>query len=253
MKILVVEDEPLAGEKIISYLHQLLPDGEVSGPIASVSEGVAWLETNDSPDVIISDIMLSDGLCFDIYSALNTKCPIIFTTAYDEYAIRAFEVNSIDYLLKPISKDKLEASLQKISGVAERKDRDDVDFKKLAELLQMSNKTYKSRFLVKIGLKIKAVPTNKIAYFFTQDKLSYIVSHQNDKFPVDHSLEEIDEMLDPKDFFRINRKYIVHIDAVREIHPYFKGRLKLELRPEVAEDIVISSEKTPAFKAWLDQ
>jgi DNA-binding LytR/AlgR family response regulator len=252
MKVLIVEDEPLASEKIISYLQQLLPNARISGPITNISDGIAWLETHDAPEVIISDIMLSDGLCFDIYSALNVKCPVIFTTAYDEYAIRAFEVNSIDYLLKPISKDKLEASLQKISGTVER-EKDDIDFKKLAELLQSSSRTYKSRFLVKIGQKIKAVPTNKIAYFFTQDKLSYIVSHHNDKFPLDHSLEEIDAMLDPKDFFRINRKYIVHIDAVREIHPYFKGRLKLELKPTVAEDIVISSEKTPAFKAWLDQ
>ena len=252
MNILIVEDEPLAAEKIIGYIDELLPEGRVHGPITNIDEGIHWFEKNEEPDVIISDIMLADGLCFDIYNSIDIKCPVVFTTAYDEYAIRAFEVNSIDYLLKPISKEKLKTSLEKITDLSPNK-KEDIDFNKLAELLQQTNRTYKSRFLVKIGQKIKAIPTNKISYFFTQDKLSFIVSHQSDKFPVDHTLEEIDAMLDPKYFFRINRKYIVHIDAVKEIHPYFKGRLKLELNPGVNEDIVISSEKTPSFKAWLDQ
>jgi DNA-binding LytR/AlgR family response regulator len=252
MKVLVIEDEPLAAEKIIGYINELIPEAVAEGPITNIDEGILWFETNDEPDVIISDIMLADGLCFDIYNTIEVKCPVIFTTAYDEYAIRAFEVNSIDYLLKPISKGKLEASLKKIAAIP-AKSKEDIDFNKLAQLLQQTNKIYKSRFLVKIGQKIKAVPTNKIAYFFTHDKLSFIVSHQGEKFPVDHSLEEIDAMLDPKYFFRINRKYVVHIEAVREIHPYFKGRLKLKLKPDVDEDIVISSEKTPSFKAWLDQ
>ncbi len=252
MNVLIVEDEPLAAEKIMVYINDLLPEAQVYGPITNIDSGISWFENHSEPDVIISDIMLADGLCFDIYNTIDVKCPVIFTTAYDEYAIRAFEVNSIDYLLKPINKEKLKASLQKITDLGPKK-QEDIDFNKLAELLQQTNKTYKSRFLVKIGQKIKAIPTTKISYFFTQDKLSFIISHQGDKFPVDHTLEEIDAMLDPKYFFRINRKYIVHIDAVKEIHPYFKGRLKLELNPKVDEDIVISSEKTPSFKAWLDQ
>jgi DNA-binding LytR/AlgR family response regulator len=252
MKVLVVEDEPLAAEKIIDYINELVPDAAAEGPITNIEEGILWFENHDEPDVIISDIMLADGLCFDIYNSIHIKCPVIFTTAYDEYAIRAFEVNSVDYLLKPISKDKLKASLNKITTLA-GKTQEDIDFNKLADLLRQTSKTYKSRFLVKIGQKIKAIPTNKIAYFFTQDKLSFIVSHQGEKFPVDNSLEEIDAMVDPNYFFRINRKYVVHIEAVKEIHPYFKGRLKLKLKPEVDEDIVISSEKTPSFKSWLDQ
>jgi DNA-binding LytR/AlgR family response regulator len=252
MNILIVEDEPLAAEKITSYLHDLLPAAIVHGPVTNIDDGIQWFENNDEPNVVISDIMLADGLCFDIYNATNIKCPVIFTTAYDEYAIRAFEVNSVDYLLKPVSKEKLKQSLEKITDLSPDK-KNDIDFNKLAELLQQTNRSYKSRFLVKIGQKIKAIPTNKISYFFTQDKLSFIVSHKGDKYPVDHTLEEIDAMLDPKFFFRINRKYIVHIDAVKEIHPYFKGRLKLQLNPDVKEDIVISSEKTPTFKSWLDQ
>ena len=251
MKVLIIEDEQLAAEKISSYIKEILPAAQIQGPITSISEGISWFYQNKDPDVIVSDIMLSDGLCFDIFQAKKIACPVIFTTAYDEYAIRAFEVNSIDYLLKPISKQKLEESLNKISF--DKPIETGIDFSELAKLLQSSTQTFKSRFLVKVGQKIKAIPTTKIAYFFTQDKLSYLVTHQKDKFPVDNSLEEIDGMLDPKDFFRINRKYIIHIDAVKEIHPYFKGRLKLQLLPETNDDIVISSEKTPPFKAWLDQ
>lgn len=253
MRILIIEDELLAAEKIIGYVKEIFPEAQISGHIKSISEGIKWFGQNAEPDVIISDIMLADGLCFDIYKEQPISCPVIFTTAYDEYAIRAFEVNSVDYLLKPISKQKLEESLKKISFDNQAQQAANIDFSKLAELLQASTQTYKSRFLVKVGQKIKAVPASKIAYFYSQDKLSFLITHQKDKFPVDHSLEEIDGMLDPKDFFRINRKYIIHIDSVKEIHPYFKGRLKLQLLPETKDGIVISSEKTPSFKAWLDQ
>jgi len=252
MKVLIIEDELLAAEKISGYVRDIFPEAQLLGPINSIAEGVAWFKQNPEPDVVISDIMLSDGLCFDIYKEKNISWWVIFTTAYDEYVIRAFEVNSIDYLLKPVSKQKLKESLRKIS-YEQTQNKTDIDYLKLAELLQASTQSYKSRFLVKVGQKIKAIPTSKIAYFFTHDKLSFLVSHQKDKFPLDHSLEEIDAMLNPKDFFRINRKYIIHLDAVKVIHPYFKGRLKLELLPETNEDIVISSEKTPSFKSWLDQ
>lgn len=251
MNILVIEDEQLAADKMIEYVKKLHPEAQISGPIKSIKEGLAWFSDHSVPDAIISDIMLTDGLSFEIFKEKDVTCPVIFTTAYDQYAIRAFDVNSVDYLLKPVSLEKLQESLQKISF--EKPAETKLDFDKLAEFLQSNAKTYKTRFLVKVGQKIKAIPTTKIAYFFTQDKLSFVVSHQKDKFPVDHTLEEIDAMLNPNDFFRINRKFIVHIDAVKEIHPYFKGRLKLELTPEIGEDIVISSDKTPSFKAWLDQ
>lgn len=252
MKILVIEDESIAAEKIRSYLSELFPSATVFGPIISIEDGIKWLNENEAPDVIISDIMLTDGLSFDIFKATNTRIPIIFTTAYDKYALNAFEVNSVDYLLKPVTKERLKQSLDKIPSEQTKKEAN-IDFDQLAKLLQANNQTYKSRFLVKVGQKIRAIPTTKIAYFFTQDKLSYIVSHQKEKYPVDHSLEEIDSMINPNDFFRINRKYIIHIEAVKEIHPYFKGRLKLELIPETNESIVISAEKTPSFKAWLDK
>ena len=252
MKVLIIEDEIMAAERLEEMVRKTIPGVELLSTLDSISSAVKWFCMNEHPDLAFFDIQLAHGLSFEIFKQATVHCPVIFTTAYDEYAIRAFEVNSIDYLLKPISKEKLKASLEKITDLSPRK-KEDIDFNKLAELLQQTNRTYKSRFLVKIGQKIKAIPTSKISYFFTQDKLSFIVSHQANKFPVDHTLEEIDAMLDPKYFFRINRKYIVHIDAVKEIHPYFKGRLKLELNPDVKEDIVISSEKTPAFKAWLDQ
>jgi DNA-binding LytR/AlgR family response regulator len=252
MKILLIEDEQLAAEKMISLLSEVKPESNISGPIKSIEEGIKWFEENDEPDVIISDIMLQDGLSFDIFRLKKIKCPIIFTTAYDKFAIQAFEVNSVDYLLKPIDKSRLNDSLAKVKPIEDTQVTA-LDFRQLANLIQSNTPQYKSRFLVKVGTKIRAIPTTKIAYFYTQDKLSFLITHGKEKFPVDHSLEEIDTMLDPKEFFRINRKFIIHIDAVKEIHPYFKGRVKLQLLPEIDESIVISSDKTPSFKAWLDQ
>ena len=249
MKILIVEDEPLAAEQIIDYLHDIDGSFEILDTIDSVRSGVDWFKSHKTPDCIISDIRLLDGLSFDIYSQVNIDCPIIFTTAYDEFAIKAFELNSVGYLLKPIRKEKLKECIQKIKPADTAK----IDLDKIAQLLKQSSQVYKSRFLVKIGQKIKAISVDKIAYFKSFDKLTYIVVRSGEKYPIDQSLEEVDAILNPNDFFRINRKYITHIEGIKEVHPYFKGRLKIELVPDSGEDITVSSEKTPMFKSWLDK
>ena len=251
MKVLIFEDEKLASDRLIELLQELNPSAEVVAAIKSVEAGQLWFENNDCPDLIISDIQLLDGTSFEIFEHAKTSCPVIFTTAYDEYAIQAFEVNSIDYLLKPIQSEKLKKALDKYD---QRNTSTAVfDFEQLKALIQArSNPSYKSRFLVKVGQRIQAVPVEKIAYFYTRDKLTYLVSFEGKKLPLDHTLEEIDEMLNPKDFFRANRKFIVHFDSVSDIHPYFKGRVKLGLNPPIDDEIVISTEKTPSFKKWLD-
>jgi len=252
MQVLIFEDEKLASERLVEILQEIKPSINVVASIKSVEAGILWLQNNKHPDLIISDIQLLDGTSFEIFSEVKVECSVIFTTAYDQYAIKAFEVNSVDYLLKPISEDKLKAAIEK----AERQlgsPTTGVNLEELKGLLQNSRAEYKSRFLIKIGQRIRAVPVEKIAYFFTKEKMTYIVTFENQKYPIDHSLEEVDAMLDPKFFFRINRKFIVHFDAVKDIHPYFKGRIKLGLAPEIDADIVISSEKTPSFKRWLDQ
>ena len=252
MKILILEDESLAAERIIKMLAQIDSTFEVVGEIKSIDQGKKWFNDNPAPDLIISDIRLLDGLSFDLFKTLDIETPVIFTTAYDQYAIKAFEVNSIDYLLKPIEKDKLSESIAKHQlRVAENKF--PADFEGLYDLIQNQKKSFKSRFLIRVGQKIVAVPVEKISYFYSQNKLTYIVTKEGKKLPTDQTLETLEEQLDPQTFYRANRQVIVSFDSIAEIHPYFKGRLKIDLQPEVDLEIVISSEKTPEFKSWLDQ
>ncbi len=254
MKVLIFEDEKLASERLIELLKELRPEMEVVNSIKSVEAGVLWLENNELPDLIISDIQLLDGTSFEIFSQIEITCPVIFTTAYDQYAIKAFEVNSVDYLLKPIQSEKLKVALDKVGNKTPAAGSSaGLDIEQIRSLLKQEQPEYKSRFLVKVGQRIRAIPIEKVAYFFSRDKLTYIVNFEGQKFPIDQTLEEIDTLVNPKDFFRVNRKFVVHFNSVADIHPYFKGRVKLGLTPDIDEEIVVSSEKTPVFKRWLDQ
>ncbi|MBO6497137.1 MAG: response regulator transcription factor [Roseivirga sp.] len=253
MKVVVFEDEKLASERLIELIQELRPNAEILASLKSVEAGLMWLQNNEEPDLIVSDIQLLDGSSFEIFNQQPIKCLVIFTTAYDEYAIKAFQVNSVDYLLKPIQKQKLENALQKYDERTSSSSSQSLDIDKIREAIQGSNVQYKSRFLVKYGQRIKAIPVEQIAYFYSQDKLTYLVTFEGKKLPLDQTLEELETVLNPDNYFRVNRKFIVHFDSVSDIHPYFKGRVKLDLQPESGEDIVISSDKTPLFKQWLDQ
>lgn len=251
MKVLILEDESLAAERIRTMIREIDADIEILADIKSIEAGLAWFESNEDPDLIISDIRLLDGLSFELFKQVKTETPIIFTTAYDQYAIKAFEVNSIDYLLKPIQKEKLKSSIERhIQRTAENKF--PADFSNLYDLIQSQKKAYKSRFMIKAGQKILALPVEKIAYFFSQHKLTYAVTKEDKKYPIDQPLELVDGQLDPKVFFRANRQFIIGIESIAEIHPHFKGRMKVTLHPAAEEEITISSEKTPEFKQWLD-
>lgn len=252
MKALIIEDEKLASERLIELIKTIKPDVQIVGTLRSVEAGLDWFQKNEQPDLIISDIQLLDGSSFEIFDKVKPKCNVIFTTAYDQYAIKAFEVNSVDYLLKPIQEEKLANAFQKLGDKTDSQTSQPFDLESIKALINQQNKEYKSRFLTKVGQRIKAIPTDKIAYFYTHDKLTFIVTFEKQKFIIDNTLEEVDQMLDPKHFFRVNRKFLVHFDAVSDIHPYFKGRVKIVLQPEIDEDIVVSSEKTPLFKMWLD-
>jgi two-component system response regulator LytT len=252
MRLLILEDETLAADRIRKMINEIDPSLEIVGEIKSIQQGKKWFDENDNPDLIISDIRLLDGLSFDLFKELKTETPIIFTTAYDQYAIKAFEVNSVDYLLKPIEKEKLSASIEKHKNrVAENKF--PADFESLYDLIQHKSKTFKSRFLIRVGNKIVAVPVEKISYFFSQNKLTYIVTKEGKKLPTDQTLEVLEEQLNPQSFYRANRQFIISFESISEIHPYFKGRLKLELTPPAELELVVSAEKTPEFKSWLDQ
>jgi two-component system, LytTR family, response regulator LytT len=253
MKVLILEDETLASEKLENTLLEIDPSTEIVSKLQSVSSAIEWLQNNPHPDLIVSDIRLLDGLSFEIFQRVKTDKPIIFTTAYDQYAIKAFEVNSIDYLLKPVQKEKLKASLEKFRNLSSRKETPVIDYNEVVKLINATRSEYKSRFMVKLGQKILAVPADKIAYFYSENKLTFIVTKDGKRLPLDQPLEELIDVLDPKVFFRINRQFIVTFESIAEIHPYFKGRIKLMLSPKSDDEVVISSERTPEFKKWIDQ
>ncbi len=251
MKVVIIEDESLASGQMESLITEVEPSARVVAKLSSVEGTVKWLESNEHPDLFLADIQLLDGLSFEIFNRIKITRPVIFTTAYDQYAIRAFQVNSIDYLLKPVQKDRLRASLEKyktITSAAVVPDYADV-----LRLLRAPQPEYKSRFMIRVGQKIAAIPAEKIAYFYSESKLTYIVTRDGKRYPYDQTLEEVIDLLDPRLFFRINRQYIITFEAIAEMHPYFKGRLKLALNPPTNEDVIISAERTPEFKKWIDQ
>lgn len=253
MKVLLIEDENLAAGRVQDILTGIDNTIAVVGHLKSVESSIQWLQSNPAPDLILSDIRLLDGLCFEIFETVSVDAPVIFTTAFDQYAIKAFEVNSIDYLLKPIQAEKLKIALEKASRRTKENATPSIPYADLAKLLQTAQKQYKSRFMIRLGQKIVAVPTEKIAYFFSESKLTYIVTYDQKKYPIDQALDELTDILDPSIFFRINRQFIITFQSIAEIHPYFKGRMKLNLTPATTEEVVISSERTPDFKKWIDQ
>lgn len=250
MKVLILEDESLAAEKLQNLIKEVDPAVEIVAVLKSVEMAVEWFSMHEHPDLILSDIRLLDGLSFEVFKKIEITKPVIFTTAYDQYAIKAFEINSIDYLLKPVQQEKLALAIEKFKRVT--KAGQPVAYDQLMQMLE-GRKAYKSRFMIRSGHKILAVPVDKVAYFFSQNKLTYLVTTDDKKYAYDQPLEVIDQHLDPKIFYRANRKYIVRFEAIREIHPHFKGRIKINLKPEADDEIVISADKTPEFKNWLDQ
>lgn len=255
MRILILEDEIPAVEKLRHLLSEYDPQVQILAALPSVEAAVSWLQAHRAPDLLLADIHLADGLCFDIFQQVPVKCPVIFTTAYDQYALHAFQVHSIDYLLKPVQYVRLAQSLNKLQEMQQalQPAPSSQAMQDIMDIIRKGNSHYKSRFMVKVGSKIKAIKTSEIAYFYACNKLNLLVTHDNLKFPVDYTLDDLMEVLDPRFFFRINRKLIIHFDAAKEIHPYFKGRLKLVLHPPLSEEeTIISSDKTPSFKTWLD-
>lgn len=252
MNVVILEDETLAADKLEKALADISPEIRVVQRLKSVDSAVEWFSANQAPDLILSDIRLLDGLSFEIFGKVKVDSPVIFTTAYEQYAIRAFEVNSIDYLLKPVEKEKLQASLSKIKSTPKPQP-PLFDYQEIIQLLKSQKPAYKSRFMVRIGQKIIAIPAEKISYFFSENKLSYIVTADGKKYPMDQSLEELADILDPQRFFRANRQFIITFESIGEIHPYFKGRIKLVLNPKIEEEVIISSDRTPEFKRWIDQ
>ncbi|TGE27949.1 LytR/AlgR family response regulator transcription factor [Hymenobacter metallicola] len=259
MNAFVIEDEPLAAKRLTDLLRRQNPPVQVRATADSVEAAVVLLQTASSPpDVLFLDIHLSDGLSFELFEKTEVRCPVIFTTAYDAYALRAFKVNSIDYLLKPIDEEELQAALHKLQNLqrtaaAPAPSFDATLLNQVLQQLQPQNQ-YKKQFVVKVGEHLKVIPVESISYFFSLEKATFLQTRENRRFVVDQTLEQLEKLLDPREFFRLNRAYFVQHDAIQDIIHYTNSRLKTVLAPAAPEgDVLISRERVPAFRAWLER
>jgi DNA-binding LytR/AlgR family response regulator len=251
MKVIIIEDERPAAEKLLKAIQKADPTIEVAAVLNSVKTSVEWLQQNPLPELLFIDIDLGDGLSFKIFDKINITSPVIFCTAYDEYWQEAFEHNSIDYLLKPVNQDKLEIALNKYDKL---KQHFAASFQQLQQWHRHpADSGYKRRFLVKRGTDYISIKTEDIAYFYAAHKLVCMVDSRNQKFILDQSLAEIEKQVDPAQFYRVNRKYFVQQNAIKKIKSYPKSKLQLELEPPINEDIIISQENVAAFKEWMGQ
>jgi len=249
-KILIIEDEKPAAEWLRQLIFKFDPQISVLNVIDSVSGAAEWFQKNPAPDLVFMDIQLADGLSFEIFERVKVPCPVIFTTAYEEYAVKAFKVNSLDYLLKPIAFNELEAAFQKF-GTRHQKV-PEVTIELLNKVKEMLRKQYKTRFVIKVGEHLKSVPVEDILFFYSLDKATYLCTSDFKTYLVDYSLDRISEMVDERRFFRINRKYILSNLSIADIVFYSNSRLKIKLKKPDEESIIVSRDKVPAFKEWLD-
>lgn len=252
MKILIVEDEELAVKKLQKTLLAIDKMVEIVGVTDSIKSTVDFIKANPAPDLILMDIELSDGQSFEVFNMVPVTGPVIFITSYDEYALKAFKVNSVDYLLKPVQKDELEAALNKYRALNEPA-KNSSDINNLIRELQnkLQPKEYRKRFLVKQAQKLVSIEVDDIAYFYSDGRLNFFKTRDNRKFVVDYTMDELSEMLDPEKYFRISRSFYVSVDSIDQIHDYFGNRLLLNLNPPLDKEALVSREKVMDFKKWM--
>ncbi len=253
MKVAIIEDEQLAAERLEEMLLRQAPEAQVLAIFDSVKRAAPWLQLRQAEcDLLFMDIQLADGLSFDIFDQVHVNTPVIFTTAYDEYAVRAFKVNSIDYLLKPIDEEELALALDKFKALYSQKQHNAPTLELLATTMQMMSRQYKKRFVIKIGEHIKTVETNNAHFFMSLEKATYLVTAQGKRYIIDFSLDQLDELLDPEVFFRVNRKFIVSMPAIADIIAWSNSRLKVVLTVAKNEEVVVSRDRVQPFRRWLD-
>jgi two-component system response regulator LytT len=248
MKVVIIEDEQAAVRRLQKLLTDINPAIEVITALGSIEAAVAWFEENEQPDLVLMDIHLADGSSFDIFEKTIITAPVIFATAYDEYALKAFKVNAIDYLLKPIKAAELETAIKRVAVKPKQDEPNSSLIEKLAEAGFI--KKHK-RILVRMGQAFKLVDLDQVSFFYSKDKISFAVMPGNKRYPLDQSLDQIEHMIDPAHYFRINRQFIVKMEAIDEMIAYSKSRVKLKLNPPTDEDAIVSKERSPEFKKWL--
>jgi len=252
MKILIVEDEPLAAAQLAANIAVLKPGAQIVAVCDTVKSAVNWLQNNPAPDLSFFDIQLGDGLSFEIFEKIDFKQPVIFITAFNQYAIQAFKVNSIDYLLKPIDRNELERALTKFENLSQPKN-SGITTQALEEIFSsLKRKNYKERFLVKVGTHLRVVETADILYFYSLQKGTYLKLNDGKDYVLDQSLEQIELLVDPISFFRINRKYLVALKSISDVITYSNSRLKLKVQHPIDDEFLVAREKVKDFKEWLE-
>ncbi len=252
MNALIIEDEPQAAERLSRLLQSQVPPIPVLNTLDSVKRSVEWLKENPAPDVIMMDIQLADGLSFAIFEKVKVTSPVIFTTAYDEYALRAFKVNSIDYLLKPVDETELKSAFEKLRSLQAAVPREKM-MESISNAMKMLTKKYKERFVIRVGEHLRSVEASDISFFFSLEKATYAQTGDHRKHLLDYTLDQLEVLLDPSLFFRINRKYIVSLKAIHDMLTHSNSRLRLTLRGSDDQDVIVARERVSEFRAWLDR
>ena len=257
IQVVVIEDEIPTQRLMIDMISKIRPDWKIIQVCSSVNDSIAYLSEPEhpTPDLIFADIQLSDGISFDVFSQVKVECPVIFTTAYDEYAIQAFKVNSIDYLLKPIMLEQMEKSIEKFERhfPIDRPAAETFLYETIKEAIQTGQKKYRSRFLIQQGEDFIKLDTEDIAYFYSVNKITFAKSFDGREHLIEQSLEKLERQLDLDQFFRVNRQVIINSKAITKIRTYFNGRLKIIPKPDFDEEIIVSRDKAKILKDWLDR
>lgn len=252
MKVLIIEDEKPAAQYLTRLLHQYDPTIAVLATIPSVKESVQWFRSNVLPDLVFMDIQLADALSFEIMDQVDIRTPIIFTTAFNQYALEAFKVNSIDYLLKPIDPDDLKKAFEKLQVLTSSSTTPLISAEQIAAVVKALDQPFKNRFVVKIGDHLRRIPVEKIQCFYSREKMTYLVNLDGRSYPIEYSLSEIEGLVDSSHYFRISRQYIVRADAIAKVVIYSNSRLKVILDKWDKDDIVVSRERVAEFREWLE-
>jgi DNA-binding LytR/AlgR family response regulator len=250
IRVLLIEDEQPAAKRLSKMITEIASDFEIIQVCDSIESAVSFLKIAALPDLIFLDIQLGDGISFEIFKQIEVACPVIFTTAYDEYIFRAFELNSIDYLMKPIHKEELARSVDKFRKLNQAQKS---DWQFISSLLQKENAAYKQRFLVSSGANLITVKTTEVAYFYSVERSTFLTSTQGKSYALDFSLDKLEEMLSPKEFFRVNRQFLVSLSAIKKINVLSKSRMKIILEPLSNDEVFVSNARAHEFRIWLDK
>lgn len=249
MNCLIIEDEKIAAERLADLIKKCDPSLEIAEVVQSVKNAVQWLNSHPTPGLIFMDIQLADGLSFEIFEQTTVKAPVIFTTAYEEYAIKAFKVNSIDYLLKPVDQQELKKAIDKFNASNQPRE---IPVQVFETIMQSLTRQYKNKFVIKVGEHLKIFTTDDIQCFYSMEKCTFLQNNAGRDYALSYTLDQLEELLDPAKFFRINRKFIISTRAIADIVSYSNSRLQVRLHTNQTDELTVSREKVQEFRRWLE-